>query len=145
MILFIDDEKWAISGYFDYFEKKEKRDNRYEYKHFFYPTDAWKYIKENKENIDLIILDLMLFYGKLRHQRRTGKHGGLVFLEEFRDDPQYDNIPVLLYSIVSKLNIEPQGPKIEEIKNVAYLPRSCSDREFYHKVKELLNKKAKRR
>ena len=143
MIIFIDDEKWTISAYFDHFNEKadEEADERYKCKHFFYPTEAWKYIEEHKDEIGLIILDLMLFYGEIRRRRRPGLHGGLVFLEEIRDDPQYNNIPILIYTLVSDVAIESKGFNLKEIKNVYYLPRDCSDKEFYTKVNELLNKK----
>lgn len=146
MIVFVDDEKWAVSGYLDEFENKSDRDSRYDCKFFFYPSDAKVCISENAKKIKLIILDLMLLYApdaKPTEKAEDEKlSGGEKFLKEIRKDPSYDNIPILLYTVKSEENINIKDfQKFKEDNKIYYLGRNCNDEEFYSRVDELLNLK----
>ena len=134
MILFIDDEKNTISGYLDYFSCLVHDGNScYDSKHFFFPTKALEYLSKNYSNINLIVLDLMLFYGEL--EKTKSKSGGLRCLNSIRDRELYNQIPILLYTIVEKDEI---GIDLEEFENVYYLDRNCRDEVFFDKVNQLL-------
>ena len=137
MIVFIDDEKWLIEGFIDRFNHKKKHDPRYENKHFFFPLEAWPFLKENLENIDLIILDIALDYGDGNILNEFD--GGIQFLNEFTADKNFDKIPILIYSIMSKDKIErDSGLTIDNEKFIDYLNRDSKDEEFYKRVEKLL-------
>ena len=132
MIVFIDDERWSISGYLDFIDSRTKHNPKYFCTHFFTPHDAFPFIEENIAKIDLIVLDLMLDYGD--YEISYKKSGGLKFLSELRALNRFDDIPVLIYTVVSRLNI----PEIDNYNNVYFLNRDSSDTEFYNIVDHLL-------
>jgi len=140
MIIFIDDEKWVIEGYIDRFDQMKRSDSRYKNKHFFYPKEAWPFLRDNAGTIDLIILDIALDYGDGNILNELD--GGIQFLKEIIQDGQCKGIPILIYSIRPKDKIErDSGLTIEQYKNIDYLNRDCKDEEFYQRVEHMLKKK----
>lgn len=140
MIVFIDDEKWLIEGYIDRFNNKKMADQKYENVHFYYPKEAWSFLKENCERIDLIILDIALDYGDDNILDEVD--GGIQFLKEIKEEKNVNRIPILIYSIRPKEKIEREAIlSIDDKNNIDYLNRDCKDEEFYQRVEKLLNKK----
>jgi CheY-like chemotaxis protein len=139
MIVFIDDERWVIEGYIDRFNVKKDNDKRYELKYFKYPKDAWQFLRENRENIDLIILDIALDYGDGNILNEVD--GGIQFLNEIKKETEFNRIPILIYSVVPQDKIErDSGLYINDENNLDYLNRDCKDEEFYNRVEDLLNR-----
>lgn len=140
MIIFIDDEHWVIEGYIDRFNSKKKEDARYENKHFFYPKEAWPFIRRKFEEIELIILDIALDYGDGNILNEID--GGIQFLKEIRNERVFDKIPILIYSVIQKDKVQrDSGLKIGVDTNIGHLNRDCKDDDFYKLVEILLRKK----
>ena len=97
-------------------------------------------MRENREKIDLIILDIALDYGD--GNILNDLDGGIQFLKEIKEEEGFAKIPLLIHSIVSKDEIEEDsGINIDEEKYIDYLYRDCEDREFYERVEKMLKKK----
>lgn len=139
MIVFIDDEKWCIEGYIDNFNNKEKNNKRYELKHFFYPIEAWEFLRQNRDKIDLIILDIALDYGD--GNILSEEDGGVQFLKEINSEANFNKIPILIYSVVPKEEIEFEAKLIiENEDSIYYLNRNCKEDEFYDLVDRIIKK-----
>jgi len=133
MIYFIDDERSTISGYLDRFETMGKQ---YRCKFFTYGEDALKQLKNDYNNVNLIILDLMMFFGRSEVQEE--KYGGITFLKALKQNFDYENIPILMYTGVPNFD-EHVSMILSEYKDVVYLNRNCPDEEFFSKVEEIMN------
>jgi len=138
MILFIDDEKWAMSGILDKFLNFEQKDSRYHTRHFKDADGVLSFIQNSAETIHLIILDLMLPYrAKSKTEIFSNNYGGVRFLEDLRKFDQYDQIPILIYTAIDENVIS----EYKTLKNIHYISRNTSDEKFYLTVKNILNQK----
>lgn len=101
MILFIDDEPEYISAFAQAFELTD-----FEVSTITNLDEAWEYLKENKDEVDAIILDVMMPPGKLLNLEETanGLRSGIIFLEYLKELDE--GIPVIILTNANKKNIE---------------------------------------
>ena len=63
----------------------------------------------DQQKPDLIILDLLL-----------AGHGGLEFLFELRSYPEWQDLPVILFSHISEAELENSGTGLQQLKIAAF-------------------------
>ena len=128
MVVLIDDEKWIIGAYIDELEVKATR--QYEYKpiHFYFPNQALKFILQNVEKINVIVLDIGLEYGD--YNLMPSEPGGIQFYNKIKNDPLLKEIPVIiltvyeLHQVAKTIYINPTNNHL-----LCYINRNQSDRD----------------
>jgi hypothetical protein len=132
MIIFVDDERWSISGFLLKFEFLQKKNPAYETKHFFYPTDALMFLEDNCQKVKLIIVDIKLDFNDKNFNNSTP--GGIQLIKVLRENKKFRDIWILIYSIVSFDTIIKEIPNYNYKMRIKYLNRNIEDKIFFEQV-----------
>ncbi len=101
MILIIDEERARMAIHVDIL-----KEFGYEVKNIVDVDDAWDFIAKNEKSIDVIILDIMMPYGKLfdKDETNEGLHTGYKFYHKMRAKYGYD-MHVIIYTALNNNEI----------------------------------------
>jgi CheY-like chemotaxis protein len=97
-ILYVDDEQWLMEGVVDYFSKD------YNVVIAYNADLALKIISENKQEIDLLILDVMMPQGELVKDPERGRTSGLE-LARILIQEKKTKIPIICYTVITDRKI----------------------------------------
>ncbi len=101
MIVIVDDERGNIAGVLEYLKYKSTNiDPRYDPLIFDSPDDAIKVINNNKNDIDIIISDIGMYYEN--NSSYSAEYGGSLFI----NDIDGINKPIIIYSIHQRQEFE---------------------------------------
>jgi CheY-like chemotaxis protein len=142
MIVFVDDEKWIISAYLDELESKSKANIKYKPLHFFFATDALKFLKVDPSQINAIVLDIGMDFGD--GNLLTNEPGGIQFIRELRNSPKLVNIPVIILSVYDKQQIQKEDIiNLDSNPILVYISRDQPDRDliFWKSVNAAIDNK----
>ncbi|GBF82112.1 response regulator [Aphanothece sacrum] len=102
--------------------------------------DALEYFDKKKEQIELLILDIMMASGQL--SREPGINGGLrtgiVFYKKIRENDK--NLPIIIFSNLSQINDQEIEEEIENNPRSKFLQKiETLPYQFVEEVKEMLS------
>jgi CheY-like chemotaxis protein len=107
MILFIDDDRRTMKSYVQELEFCD-----YQVKFEFDIDDAFHFYENNREHIQIVILDIMMPVGEKFSNQMAAEDGlrtGICFYEKVREDQP--NLPVIILTNVS-------SAELSDIKNI---------------------------
>jgi CheY-like chemotaxis protein len=136
MILFIDDERRIMNSYKEYLELKMRGDN-HEVRFISDIDEALEFLEKHSAEIDLIVLDIMMPWGKQFSSEKTngGLQTGVLFYERVRD--YSGDLPVLVFTNYLEEDLE---KRLEQDTHCRFLQKSdyLLD-DFVSEVREILS------
>src|SRR5688500_9341495 len=97
-ILYVDEEQWLMEGVVDFFSQEFNVITAYN------ADQALKIILESKENIDLLLLDVMMPQGELVIDPKRGRTSGLELARILIQERKI-LIPIVCYTVVTDRRI----------------------------------------
>ncbi len=105
MILWVDDDiTFSLDAFVD--ELKEEGFTILEAKN---PDEMWENLKNQEENIEAIIMDIMMPTGKTidKSKSRMGSITGLILADELKNkSSKYNKIPIIIFTILSDQDVQ---------------------------------------
>lgn len=122
MLLWVDDDILASLRPF----VEELQDNNYLIEFAKNPDEMWSIIKNKKNEINGIIMDIMMPTGSSVNsaEAEMGLSTGLVLLKQIKEDESLNKIPILIFTIIDKEEVYSWANKygVEILKKQEILP-----------------------
>lgn len=134
-ILYIDDEPWFVGALIDVL-----RDDGYAVEIVINGIEAIKRLSQKTAPLDLVVLDVIMPFGKDGKDSNGGRRTGLRIHEAIRKDLKL-RIPVIFVSVVDDPVVERAILDVERrfgIMNYAYLVKPVLPTELLEKVSTML-------
>lgn len=102
------------------------------------PDEFLKIIKEDAYKIDGIIIDISIPIGNSLSIEETnnGTRTGLALIERLKESSNYQDVPVVVYSVINDEMVLSYCNKYE----IPYLEKTMKSRDFANKIVEIIEK-----
>lgn len=97
-ILYVDDEQWLMEGVVDFFSKGYNIFVAYN------ADQAYNFIRDGKQKIDLLLLDIMMPQGELVKDPKRGRTSGLELVRILSQENRI-LFPIICYTVITDRKI----------------------------------------